>query len=230
MEVLLLQRSPRSGFIPGAWVFPGGRVDPEDADPSVLSGVESPPDRAAHDSGEPDEPDSPSSPFWVAAVRETFEETGILVAPSSGTVPRENLARARGRLLRREARFPELLRELGLGIDVRSPVYIGHWLTPECEPRRYETRFFAAAVGGGEEVSTHPAEMVGHQWLTPGEALRRNRLGSFPLVLPTYFTLEELGSFGTPSQALDALRSRPVRPRLPLPERTEEGIRFRFSE
>jgi 8-oxo-dGTP pyrophosphatase MutT (NUDIX family) len=230
MEVLLLQRSPRSGFIPGAWVFPGGRLDPEDADPSVLSGVESSAAWETQDPGVPYEPESTSPAFWVAAVRETFEETGILVAPGSNTVPRGDLARARGRLLRREARFPELLKELGLGVDVRRQAYIGHWLTPECEPRRYETRFFAAAVGAREEVSTHQAEMVGHRWLTPDEALRRNRRGSFPMVLPTFFTLEELQSFETPARALDALQSRPIMPRLPRPERTQEGIRFRFPE
>ncbi len=86
--------------------------------------------------------------------------------------------------------------------------------------------FFAAEVGADAQVTPHQKEMVEAQWLTPAEALSRNREGTLPLVFPTVFTLEELEPFKTPREALGFLRGRPVPRRLPILERTETRNRF----
>jgi len=115
-------------------------------------------------------------------------------------------------------------------LDAGSLEYNGHWLTPECEPRRYETRIFSAEVQRDCQVTTHEREMVDSIWLTPAEALARNMEGAFPLVLPTVFTLEELAPFPTPREALAYMRDRPVPLRLPRPERVEGGILLHLTE
>ncbi len=229
VEVLLMERSPRSGFIPGAWVFPGGRVDREDADASVLSRVHGLSAREAATLFGTTEAKAPNPlSYWAAGVREAFEEAGVLLAREAGRLNRAMLDEARDRLLSGGIRFGSLLEELDLTIDASSLVYGGHWLTPECEPRRYETRFFLTEMNRDARVNPHQPEMVGFAWLPPEEALRKNREGTLPLVLPTLFTLEQLLPFTAPAAALREMRSRPVPLRLPRPERTEEGIRFRF--
>ncbi len=248
LELLLLKRSPRSGFIPGAWVFPGGTVDVEDGDPRWLPYLQGlSPGRArerlhhghSHPASHP-----PPWAYWVAAIRETFEETGVLLwterrkgwptdpRERAGEPPRveeKHIALARSRLLKKEEGFLGILEGLGLDLDAGSLEYNGHWLTPECEPRRYETRFFVAEAKPDARVWPHESEMVDALWITPEEALARNRGGGFPLVFPTLFTLEELRRFSTPEEALDSFRDRPVPRRLPEPERAEGGVRFKLA-
>jgi 8-oxo-dGTP pyrophosphatase MutT (NUDIX family) len=259
MEVLLLKRSPRSGFIPGAWVFPGGRVDEEDGDPGLLMHLDGlSPGRARErlrlgnarpDPTEDGNPDAQKPPppwaYWVAAIRETFEETGVLLRKSpDGAGPlvpkvkelaleegREDLiSEARSRLLSGLGGFLPILQELGIVLDAGSLEYSGHWLTPECEPRRYETLFFITEMHPEARVTPHEKEMVDALWITPEQALARNLKGEFPLVFPTLVTLEELTPFPTPEEALSVLRGRPVPRRLPEPERAEGGVLFKLKE
>ncbi|MFH1764282.1 MAG: NUDIX domain-containing protein [Gemmatimonadota bacterium] len=236
LEVLLLKRSPRSGFIPGAWVFPGGTVDPEDGDPGIFSRLHGITPEIARDRLRPSEPEPPSLAYWVAALRETFEETGVLLRrrgsgnglESSDQTKAETLARSK--LLAGAMSFKNVLETLEITLDAGALEYHGHWLTPECEPRRYDTRFFAAEVGKDARVTPHEKEMVEAHWLTPADALTRNREGTLPLVFPTLFTLEELQPFKTPREALGFLRGRPVPRRLPILERTEIGIGFHLPD
>jgi 8-oxo-dGTP pyrophosphatase MutT (NUDIX family) len=204
--------------------------------------------------GRLDLPESGPPPlaYWIAAIRETFEETGILLGrstkspaavsgdsresdpenPSREIEPGgpEGGSRSRGQaaLLSGQKSFADVLDMRGRTLDPGDLRYIGHWLTPESEPRRYDTRFFISRVGRGVEVRPHEKEMVDHVWLTPAEALIRNRQGSFPLVLPTLMTLEELLHFPTAARAVDTLGTRPVPRRLPVPETAPGGIRFRI--
>ena len=228
LEVLLMERTPRSVFIPGAWVFPGGRVDPEDGDLELLPFVQGPTREEARNILALENRKAPALAYWVAAARETFEETGVLISPGVGGVEPGELDRARASLLAGERSFLEILRSLGLELNLRTLQYHGYWLTPECEPRRYETRFFMTEVESNVLVSPHEKEMVAGRWFTPSEAMARNQEGTLPLVLPTLFTLQELLPYQTPREALEELGSRPVPRRLPVPERTEGGIRFRI--
>lgn len=218
-EVLLLQRHRSSGFVPGAYVFPGGRVDAADADPRL----------AARARGLADAPEPPA-PYWFAAVREVFEETGVLLArdaagrqaPDAAGEPR--LERWRARLMDDEATFLELLEAEALNADLHEIVYCAHWVTPLAEPRRYDTRFFLAAMPPGREERLDPREMTDALWLSPEEAPRRFRDGRLPMVFPTVRTLESLDAHGSVEEALDAFRGRPVATVLPRLVRTAEGI------
>jgi 8-oxo-dGTP pyrophosphatase MutT (NUDIX family) len=230
IEVLLLQRTPRSGFIPGAWVFPGGRVDPEDGDPEILPHIEGLTEREAREQLAFEGVEFPALAFWVAAARETFEETGALLSPGAASMKPDELEGARRSLLEGERSFREILKDLGLTLNLRRLQYHGYWLTPECEPRRYETRFFMTEVNSDVLVTPHEREMVADRWLTPNQAIARNQAGALPLVLPTLFTLQELLPFRTPREAIEELGGRPVPKRLPVPERAEGGVRFHLSE
>lgn len=239
LEVLLLKRSPRSRFIPGAWVFPGGAVDPEDSEPVLFPRLHGISYEAARDRLGPPDGGPPALAYWVAALRETFEETGILLDRGMSGSGTPTLAEgagveggrvlARSQLLSGEMSFKEVLETLDATLDTEGMAYIGHWLTPECEPRRYETRFFLAQVRPDVRATPHEKELVEALWLTPGDALARNREGELPLVLPTLFTLEELEPFPTPRDAIQHLRRLPVPRRLPMPERSAKGVRFHLA-
>ncbi|MBT8403867.1 MAG: NUDIX hydrolase, partial [Gemmatimonadetes bacterium] len=102
--------------------------------------------------------------------------------------------------------------------------YVAHWITPVVEPRRYDTRFFAAAMEGPAEVSVNAAEMSDAVWLTPGAALDRHREGRLPMIFPTIHTLESLAGHDSATAILESFRRRPVPPILPRLVRTEGGV------
>ena len=155
MELLLMKRNRSAGFVPGAYVFPGGRVDGTDAMPAVLDrldGVttESAATRLSLDNAEP-----PAIAYYLAALREAFEETGILVGlRSDGSAPPtaaedDTVDEIRNRLMAEDISFADAIARLQCRIAGDAIEYIAHWITPEPEPRRYDTRFFAAAVRAG---------------------------------------------------------------------------------
>ncbi|MBW3534889.1 MAG: NUDIX domain-containing protein [Gemmatimonadetes bacterium] len=231
LEVLLLRRVRSAGFVPGAWVFPGGRVDLDDATPALVERLEglSREQAAARLGLEPDA-EPPGVAYWVAALREAFEETGILVGrdadgrPAPSIADRPEVRALRDELLEDEDRFPSILDRMGCRMDGAAMEYVAHWITPVAEPRRYDTRFFAAAVAREQEVALAEAELTDHAWLTPDEALSRREEGSLPMVFPTIRTLEGLRGFSTPMEALRAYRARAIPTILPRLVRTPTGI------
>jgi 8-oxo-dGTP pyrophosphatase MutT (NUDIX family) len=200
-----LQRRPRTmGFAGGLWVFPGGRIDAADTDPAVDEIWDGPPPTAwAARMGVTVED---ARGFVVAACRETFEEAGVLLTDRSP----EPVAAAAGRrdLLAGERGFGAMLRRMGSRLDTACLRYWAWWLTPEGEPRRYDTRFFLAAlpphaVASGEGL----AEVEEERWLPPGTAAADQ---SLPMLPPTRFTLRDLAPFRTVDELLEAGRHRPV--------------------
>jgi recombination protein RecT len=217
MEVLLLKRHRSSGFVPGAYVFPGGRTDEDDGDPALLeralnfreAGV------AAH--------------YWFGAVREVFEETGVLLAKHDGewvadAASSVELQQIRMNLLDEQITLQDALAECDCRIEFQDVVYFAHWITPEAEPRRYDTRFFLARLPHGREVRPDPREMTDALWLAPSEALERFAAGKLPMVFPTVRSLEQLVPFRTTTEALQAFRARDVEPVMPRLVRTETGV------
>ena len=141
----------------------------------------------------------------VAACRETLEEAGLLLAtPAAGA---EELAAARGELLAGVAGFAELLARLGVRLDTGRLRYWAWWVTPEEEPRRYDTRFFVAGLPDDAAVTVHLAEAEGERWLPPAEAAADQ---SLPMLPPTRYTLRDLAAFGSVEAALAAGAGRPV--------------------
>lgn len=234
IEILLMRRVRTAGFVPGAWVFPGGRVDSGDADPKALARIRSF-DRSESGRAAPEVPDAPL-PSLVAALREAFEETGILVArderghrvASAGeSTEIDQLRRA---VLADETGFGDLLEARGWWMDSSAIGYIAHWITPEAEPRRYDTRFFAAAVPRDATERIHEAEATAALWVSPAEALRRHADGEFPMIFPTLKTLEALQGFQDPTRLLEHYRGRTIRTILPTLVRTPTGVGIRVPD
>ena len=179
-EIFMVQRHRRSGFLPNAWVFPGGRVDPADAmaghprisgGGSVLAKMGVPRDEAYA--------------FCIAGVRETFEESGIWLG--SGELPwdlREPLGRG-------QADLSAILDEHDATIDLDHLRYWSWWVTPEVEPKRYDTRFLVALAEGAEGLHDD-REVVNSGWFEPAQVMRDASHGDFPMAPPTWWTLFEL--------------------------------------
>lgn len=216
-ELLLLERHRGSGFVPGAWVFPGGRVDAADAEPELVQLL-----------GEP--PRGPAAPYWLAMIREVFEETGVLLgrraagAACADATADPDLARWREALLEDEATLLDVLRALDARPDLSRTVYCAHWITPLAEPRRYDTRFFLAELPDGCEHSIDAREMSAAVWITAGDALDRFTHGTLPMVFPTVKTIQRLVGYATVADMLNAFRARDVPPILPRLVRTADGI------
>ena len=219
LEVLLLRRSPRAAFAPGAYVFPGGLVDPGDAAQEAVARLEGlTPERAATRldlvGAHP-----PAIAYYLAAVREAFEETGILVGRASrapkGSPNVALMGDVRAALLEGSIPFAVALARLDCRIAADEIAYFAHWITPERRPRRYDTRFFAARVPVEAEPVVDEREMTEALWIAPSEALRAHAGGSLPMILPTVRTLERLAAHHDTGAALAALANAPVRTILP---------------
>jgi 8-oxo-dGTP pyrophosphatase MutT (NUDIX family) len=222
-QVLMLRRHGRAGFAADAWVFPGGVVDAADARPDVAGVLDGP---SPAEWARRLELSSPAEAmgYVAAAVREAFEETGILLAHGAA-----GLGQARAEALRREvleggAGLAEVAARAGLRVAGGELLYIAHWITPEPEPRRYDTRFFLAAVTEDEVCVPHAAELTDFAWLPPAEAIARYRAGEMKLLPPTVKTLERLSGFATVAAVRDSLRDEPVPARMPVMERRPDGI------
>ncbi len=230
-ETLMLRRTRRSGFVPGAWVFAGGRVDPGDGEleaVSRLGGLSEA--EAAVRLGLVEEARPSAAAYYVAALREAFEETGLLVgrarsgepAPSAGEDT--TVEAVRDRLLADEIDFGDALDALDVVVDGRAVEYVAHWITPVQETRRYDTRFFAARVDPAREVLLHPAEMTDHLWLTPEDALTRHADGELPMVFPTIRTLEDIRGFSSAAALLEDFGRRAIPAILPKLVKTPTGV------
>ncbi len=245
LETLLLRRSSTVGFIPGAFVFPGGRVDREDAAPAILAWLRALDPRRLETRLGLDRRQEPSSgaeaappafAFVVAALREAFEETGVLLAaPPHGcrTHPLEDSSGkpgVRAMLLAGARSFPQVLGELAVELEAGTLEYVGHWITPEPERRRYDTRFFATEVPRDCQAIPDRREVTEALWLTAAEALARNRAGTLPLVFPTLRTLEAMAQFDLAEDFLSHFRRRSIARLLPRLARKDEGIEFVVEE
>ena len=221
MQVYMLRRRPSMAFAPGAYVFPGGSVDACDADPGVGWAGPGPADFAALLDVPPDR----ARGLVCAAVRETFEESGVLLAgPSADELVRDSavLAADRHALLAGTASLAEVLarRDLILRTDLLTPW--ARWITPEVSPRRFDTWFFAAPLPPGQTASAAPEGFGDHAdpgeaesgtWLRPAAALQAARAGQITLLPPTAVTLGELA--GHPGLAAILARRQVITPRLP---------------
>jgi 8-oxo-dGTP pyrophosphatase MutT (NUDIX family) len=214
LEVYLQRRPVAMGFAGGLWVFPGGRVDDADRDPAVDASWAGPSPAAW--AGRLGLGVDEARGHVVAGCRETLEEAGLLLAtPSPGPAA---TAEARQELLVGEEGFAGVLARLGVRLDTARLRYWAWWVTPEQEPRRYDTRFFMAGVPAGTSVTAHLAEVEGERWLPPAVAAADQGM---PMLPPTRFTLRDLAPFTAVEEALAAAEGRRVECVLPVLEGAE---------
>ncbi len=201
VEVFLLRRRASMAFAAGAYAYPGGSVDPRD-------GAESG-DGAGAGAG--------ADAVVAAAVRETFEEAGVLLAgPAPGGLvadvtgadwEEDRAALADGRLP-----FAEFLNRRGLAVRSDLLGRWARWITPEFEARRYDTHFFVAALPAGQRTRNASTEADRALWLRPRDAVAAYERGELLMMPPTITTLRELAPFPTVAEALAAARGRDLAP------------------
>ncbi len=204
-EVLLTRRPPSMAFAPDMEVFPGGRVDPDDAAPSWKRRSAVTPAQAAVALGG-DLDTVTALAIHVAAVRELFEEVGVLLAdlPGDGAA-RRALGSARSALVGGDATFSTIAAELDLRLRTDLLVPLSRWVTPPNLPRRFDARFFATELPAGARVSFEGDEVAGHAWHTPADALDAMADGGIGMWLPTSATLQQLEHAGSVGEMRERL-------------------------
>jgi 8-oxo-dGTP pyrophosphatase MutT (NUDIX family) len=216
IEVCLLQRSKGSSAVEGVFVFPGGKLDDEDgsiesvsqcvglhvADANRVLGVA-----------------SGGISYWVAAVRECFEESGVLLCSRTEELQKgelysarteaesERLLGLRDDLCARRTTFASVCSSLGARMEVGRLRYLSHWITPVVLPKRFDTRFFVTEVPSDVDVVHDSGEMVASMWCEPAEALEMSERGKISLMFPTIMHLQLFAGFDDVASALGAVEA-----------------------
>jgi 8-oxo-dGTP pyrophosphatase MutT (NUDIX family) len=209
LEVLMVRRNLRSDFVGGAYVFPGGGVDPNDGGPeaeALCAGRSDAEASALLGVG------TGGLAYWVAVVRETFEEAGLLLARRQGgpdllagdAREEARFAAARAAVNAGTRRFLDLCRDERLQLSVGDVHYFAHWITPRGAPRRYDTRFFVTAAPPGQIAAHDAGETIAEVWISPDVALARHRAGEIEIIFPTIRNLQAIGRFATSAELLEA--------------------------
>ncbi|HLQ49374.1 MAG TPA: MBL fold metallo-hydrolase [Candidatus Dormibacteraeota bacterium] len=196
-EVLLTHRPASMAFAGDMHVFPGGAVDPADADPRlVVRSAVAPREALVRLGGDPAHRLSAEHALalHIAAIRELFEEAGVLLADrlTGGPTDTDRLAAARAALLRGETTLAEVAESLDLRLRTDLLAPISHWTTPPIMPRRFDTRFFVAELPAGAKPTFTTDEVLADRWLTPTAALDAMAAGEIGLWPPTSATLQQL--------------------------------------
>lgn len=199
VEVFMVRRHIRSEFVPDAFVFPGGSVKPRDIETERV-----PPCAPA-----PDGPTALGTGFRVAALRECFEEAGVLLARKDGrtlAIPSNDVPRFaayRDALDHDAITLADIAEKEGLILGTDELVHWAHWITPEAMPKRFDTHFFLAASPPEQEAAHDQLETTDGVWITPEDALARFERGEFPIVFATIHQLRALTGLGNVADAIN---------------------------
>jgi 8-oxo-dGTP pyrophosphatase MutT (NUDIX family) len=223
--VFMVERPGAATAFGGLHVFPGGKVDPadsvdaehcaglDDATASACLGIE-----------------ASGLAYWVAAIRESFEEAGVLLGRVDGAFvdlsDRETEARFlshRRALVQGEVRMAEVCARERMVLATDHVHYFSHWITPEGAPARFDTRFFLATMPEGQTTSLHADELADGVWISPAEALDRHRAGQWRMIHPTFVTLETLASYDSIDSLVADVEAWRHLPEV-TPERNRQGM------
>ena len=230
-DVFLLKRHEKSSFMGGNYVYPGGRVDRDDGSPELYSlsrGVTL--EEAQKNLGEILSPEE-SFAHWIAAIRELFEEAGVLLAyDQKGNLiqltnreERERFLDYRKLLQEDKISFSEMAQKENLLFALDQLLYYAHWITPEAQPQRFDTRFFLTRCPSGQEASPDQKETTAGIWLAPQKALEENLKRVVILSPPTLKTLEDLARFKSIDEVFNSQRKEDIRPVLPILTKLTSG-------
>jgi 8-oxo-dGTP pyrophosphatase MutT (NUDIX family) len=225
-EVFLARRHASQSFMAGVYVFPGGQLEASDADIaetkllSVSDGFQ--PHTLLQDSKLTRDM---ALGFYICAIRETFEETGVLFARNASdnsidfgnAIIQARFAAYRQPLNEGKITLAEIIRQEDLVVMPELLTPYSHWITPEIVPQRFSTRFFLAEFPHGQKVVTDKDELTSSLWVTPGEALQMYTAGKISMMPPTLKTLEEMAEFCAMDELFAAARNRKIYPVLPQP-------------
>ena len=206
IEVFMLERASRTNF-GGAWVFPGGKLDVDDCRKDIADICFGLDDREASKKLDMEEG---GIHYWIACIRECFEESGILLVYRKNgellgdTSDEENkiIQQYRQKLLNGEHVFLDLMRELNTQLATDQLAYIAHWITPQIEKKRYNTRFFIAK-SPAQQADHDGYEGVDSRWVNPAKALAAMNQGKFPIIMPTNKSLELVATYKTTNELLE---------------------------
>ena len=203
-EVYMIRRQKSMRFLGGFYAFPGGKVDPEDGAPDILARCRG---LTEVEAGRlvPSEHDMPALAFWVAAVRELLEETGVLAAcdgtgravASTGPADAARIEAFRAAHMAKRAPLAALLASEGWYLDLGPFRYLSHFITPPSSPIRFSARFFLAPVPMGQSPRLFHEEASESFWVAPAEGFRRHRSGEWAMAEPADSGLGYLAQFET---------------------------------
>jgi 8-oxo-dGTP pyrophosphatase MutT (NUDIX family) len=218
-DILLMQRHHKSQFAAGDFVFPGGKLEVDDNPDDAVRWCAGLDLAGAARTLALEHAPATALAYWIGAIRETFEEAGVLLATTADggpvRLPAPRIAEYRRAIQADNRAFWAMIKDEKLILATDRLVYFAHWITPEGLPLRFDTRFFAAPMPEGQEVVGDDHEMISLRWLTPGAALEAHRRGELSLRNPTVRNLMLLDGAASTADALGQLRRREVTTILP---------------
>lgn len=227
LHVLMLKRNARSIFVGDMWVFPGGAVDDDDATQEADELVAG---RTDAECSSQLGLESGGIAYWVAVLRETFEEAGLLFArhPDTGAMidfhdaeVEERFEAHRDVVNNTESAFVDIMAGEGLELDGAGVHYVAQWVTPLGSPRRYDTRFFVTSMPSGQVPLHDNDEAVNHEWVRAADALAANEVDEMIMMTPTLSMLQRLATFSSVDEAMAAAAG--------ATQLDDERIRIRFN-
>jgi len=213
-EVFMVRRHHQIDFAGGALVFPGGKVAAEDLELAQTLA-----------------PDDVLAAFRVAAIRELFEETGLLLTQPDGDrygASAEPTDRLRTELIQAGIAFPALLERLGVVPLLDALLPFAHWITPEMVPKRFDTHFFLARMTGNAALQHDGEETVDSLWITPADAISAARTGRHTIIWPTLMNLQKLARHESVQALWTETQAAPIVTVLPRMTDTPGGKRLRI--
>ncbi|MDB3947850.1 NUDIX domain-containing protein [Gammaproteobacteria bacterium] len=200
-EIFMVKRSSRSTF-GSLYVFPGGKLDPEDSENDLYpycEGMNN--EEASKQLGIKDNGLS----FWIACIRECFEEVGVLLTNPDDSILQDTykLTKLRKELNNKEITFKEICVSESLRLRTKNIVPCAHWITPDIETKRFDTRFFLAKVNAKQLASHDGFELTESFWIKPADALAKLKNGEMNMILPTIKNIEKLAEFSSSTEAFN---------------------------
>lgn len=196
LQVLMTRRSASASFAPGAYVFPGGALDEADRSDAAVAAARSRPDQ-----------DDAHRHFAAAALREAFEELGVLLAYRRGTDEPIDPALVATLDRSHDGDLYAQLQRSALELAIDRTGWLSHWITDRDQPKRFDVRFFVAPMPAGQEAIADGTEQLEPVWVNPTDALQRHERGEFRMIFPTIRTLRQLQRFPTVERVLEACRT-----------------------
>lgn len=218
IEVFMVRRVIQSDFMPDVYVFPGGSVQADDRAAELAEGVCVP---VAPSLADPEDRTVLGSGARAAAIRELFEEAGVLLANRVGeilAINDENIARFdayRQAFNQRQGSLVEMAHAENLMLSTDRLGYFAHWITPEGMPKRFDTHFFVTTAPEEQQAAHDRLETSEGVWISPSDALTRFERSEFPLVFATIYQLRELAAFSSVKEALESTTTQHVPTRIP---------------